>query len=83
MRSSAPAAHPLLTTSRRERLPFIAKKMISLSPRSPPIPPDVCFLDIQMPRLDGFEVLARLPRQPMVIFTTAYSQYALDYPGER
>jgi two-component system LytT family response regulator len=40
-------------------------------------PPDVCFLDIQMPRLDGFEVLARLPRQPIVIFTTAYDQYAL------
>jgi two-component system LytT family response regulator len=40
-------------------------------------PPDVCFLDIQMPRLDGFEVLARLPVQPVVIFTTAYHQYAL------
>lgn len=40
-------------------------------------PPDVCFLDIQMPRLDGFEVLARLPRQPIVIFTTAYDQFAL------
>jgi two-component system LytT family response regulator len=39
--------------------------------------PDVCFLDIQMPRLDGFEVLARLPSQPIVIFTTAYDQYAL------
>ncbi len=40
-------------------------------------PPDICFLDIQMPRLDGFEVLARLPVQPIVIFTTAYHQYAL------
>ena len=40
-------------------------------------PPDVCFLDIQMPRLNGFDVLAKLPRQPMVIFTTAYDQYAL------
>lgn len=40
-------------------------------------PPDVCFLDIQMPRLNGFEVLARLPTQPIVIFTTAYDQYAL------
>jgi two-component system LytT family response regulator len=44
-------------------------------------PPDVCFLDIQMPRLDGFEVLARLPSQPMVIFTTAYDQYALKAFG--
>jgi two-component system, LytTR family, response regulator len=40
-------------------------------------PPDVCFLDIQMPRLNGFDVLASLPRQPIVIFTTAYDQYAL------
>ena len=44
-------------------------------------PPDVCFLDIQMPRLNGFEVLARLPSQPIVIFTTAYDQYALQAFG--
>jgi two-component system, LytTR family, response regulator len=41
-------------------------------------PPDVCFLDIQMPRSNGFEVLARLPRQPIVVFTTAYDRYALE-----
>lgn len=40
-------------------------------------PPDVCFLDIHMPRLNGFDVLARLPRQPAVVFTTAYDEYAL------
>jgi two-component system LytT family response regulator len=40
-------------------------------------PPDVCFLDIQMPRLSGFEVLARLTVQPTVVFTTAHDQYAL------
>jgi two-component system LytT family response regulator len=45
-------------------------------------PPDVCFLDIQMPRLNGFEVLARLPIQPIVVFTTAYNQYALRAFGE-
>jgi two-component system LytT family response regulator len=44
-------------------------------------PPDVCFLDIQMPRLNGFEVLARLPSQPIVVFTTAYDQYALQAFG--
>jgi two-component system LytT family response regulator len=44
-------------------------------------PPDVCFLDIQMPRLNGFEVLARLRSQPFVIFTTAYDQYALQAFG--
>ncbi len=41
-------------------------------------PPDICFLDIQMPRLTGFDVLARLPAQPIVIFTTAWEQYALE-----
>jgi len=44
-------------------------------------PPDMCFLDIQMPRLNGFDVLARLPVQPIVIFTTAYDQYALKAFG--
>lgn len=41
-------------------------------------PPDLCFLDIQMPRLTGFDVLAQLPVQPMVVFTTAWEQYALE-----
>jgi len=44
-------------------------------------PPDICFLDIQMPRLNGFDVLAKLPRQPIVVFTTAYSRYALQAFG--
>ncbi len=40
---------------------------------------DVVFLDIQMPELNGFEVLERLDPQnrPVVIFTTAYDSYAL------
>jgi two-component system LytT family response regulator len=44
-------------------------------------PPDICFLDIHMPRLNGFDILAKLPRQPIVIFTTAYDQYALQAFG--
>ena len=44
-------------------------------------PPDVCFLDIQMPGLSGFDVLERLARQPIVIFTTAYDKYALKAFG--
>jgi two-component system LytT family response regulator len=39
--------------------------------------PDVLFLDIQMPALTGFDLLGRLDQQPLVIFTTAYDQYAL------
>lgn len=40
--------------------------------------PNIVFLDIQMPRIDGFKMLERLPRKNFqVIFTTAYDQYAL------
>jgi len=38
---------------------------------------DVLFLDIQMPGINGFELLSRLAVQPFVIFTTAYDQHAL------
>jgi two-component system LytT family response regulator len=38
---------------------------------------DVLFLDIQMPGMNGFELLAQLTNQPFVIFTTAYDQHAL------
>ena len=41
--------------------------------------PDLVFLDIQMPELDGFGVLAELsmPKLPAVVFVTAYDQFAL------
>jgi two-component system LytT family response regulator len=38
---------------------------------------DVLFLDIQMPAMNGFDLLARLADPPFVIFTTAYDEYAL------
>lgn len=42
-------------------------------------PPALVFLDVQMPEMDGFELLAKLPRDrlPLVIFTTAYNQHAV------
>lgn len=40
--------------------------------------PEVMFLDIQMPGLTGLDVLARLEELPLIIFSTAYDQYALD-----
>jgi two-component system LytT family response regulator len=42
--------------------------------------PEVVFLDVQMPRLDGFEVVRRLTPEscPLIVFVTAYEQYALD-----
>ncbi len=39
--------------------------------------PDLLFLDIQMPKLDGFEVLELLDRKPIVVFVTAYDEYAI------
>ena len=39
--------------------------------------PDVVFLDIEMPRLDGFGVAAACSRLPVVVFVTAYDQYAV------
>jgi two-component system, LytTR family, response regulator len=48
------------------------KKILELAP-------DVVFLDVQMPGMDGFEVLRALPKEnlPGVIFLTAYEQHAL------
>lgn len=40
--------------------------------------PEVLFLDIEMPVLTGFDVLQRLSGEPLVVFTTAYDQYALQ-----
>lgn len=40
--------------------------------------PDVLFLDINMPKLSGFEVLENLKTTPLIVFTTAYSKYALN-----
>jgi len=39
--------------------------------------PDLVFLDVQMPKLNGFEVVELLGRSVPVVFTTAYDQYAL------
>jgi two-component system LytT family response regulator len=39
---------------------------------------DALFLDIQMPGMTGFEMLAMMDPQPMVVFTTAYDRYALQ-----
>jgi two-component system LytT family response regulator len=40
-------------------------------------PPDLLFLDVQMPGLTGFELLERIDQLPQVIFTTAYDQFAI------
>ena len=41
--------------------------------------PDLVFLDVQMPRRNGFEVLARIPAgtMPLIVFVTAFDEYSL------
>lgn len=39
--------------------------------------PDLIFLDVQMPKINGFEMLELLDYQPAVIFTTAFDEYAI------
>ena len=39
---------------------------------------DLLFLDIQMPRMTGWELLKNLPNKPFVIITTAYREHALE-----
>ena len=50
---------------------FEALKMINS------LKPDLVFLDVQMPKLNGFEMLELLDVNPQIIFTTAYDEFAL------
>ena len=43
--------------------------------------PDILFLDIEMPGMTGFQMLSKLDPQPLIVFTTAYNQYALEAFG--
>jgi two-component system LytT family response regulator len=55
------------TTDPKQALRFLATNTV-----------DLVFLDIQMPEMNGFELLAQLAGDPAVVFTTAFDQYALD-----
>ena len=67
------AAHPEIVVAAECANGFEAVKAIAETS------PDLLFLDVQMPKLDGFEVLELIePSQaPVVIFVTAYDQYAM------
>ncbi|HVO98604.1 MAG TPA: response regulator [Bryobacteraceae bacterium] len=65
------AAHPDLEIAGEAQNAQEALDLISK------LTPDVVFLDVQMPGMTGFEMLARLEDVPQIIFTTAYDEYAL------
>ena len=65
------AAHPGVEVVAECANGFEAVKAVS------ELNPDLLFLDVQMPKLSGFEVLELIGRVVPVIFTTAYDQYAL------
>lgn len=66
------AKTPFLKLAGTFRDPFQAMDYITKSK------PDLVFLDINMPELSGIQLLRSLPVAPMIIFTTAYSEYAID-----
>jgi two-component system LytT family response regulator len=63
--------HPSITIEAEAENGFEGLKLIN------EIKPDLLFLDIQMPKLTGFELLELIPNPPVVIFSTAYDEYAL------
>lgn len=65
------ADHPDVTVVGEAGNGFEALKLAS------ELKPDLVFLDIQMPKLDGFEVLELLEGEPAVVFVTAFDQHAL------
>src|SRR3989304_5952890 len=65
------SSHPEIEISAECANGFEAGKQIS------DLKPDLLFLDIQMPKLNGFEVLELIDHTPAVIFVTAYDHYAL------
>ena len=56
-----------VTESPDEALAFLSQNAV-----------DVVFLDIQMPGMSGFELLQKLPKEPAVVFTTAFDRFALE-----
>jgi two-component system LytT family response regulator len=70
--------HLLDQTTRVQIVGSASDPLIALE-EIPAARPDVLFLDIEMPGLSGFDLLEALGEpQPLVVFTTAYDQYALD-----
>ena len=71
----------LLAATKRVEIAGTSSDPVEAVPAILKAKPDVVFLDIEMPAMTGFEMLARLDPQPWVVFTTAYDKYALEAFG--
>ncbi len=65
------ASHPEIEVAAECANGFEAVKAVT------ELKPDLIFLDIQMPKLDGFEVLELIGNDHAIVFVTAYDEYAL------
>jgi DNA-binding LytR/AlgR family response regulator len=63
---------PSLTLSHSTASPIAAIQLLQEDP------PDILFLDVQMPELTGISLLKILKQKPFVVLTTAYSEYAIE-----
>lgn len=68
----------MLTATGRVEIAGFSTDPADAIPQILAVNPDVLFLDIEMPGMNGFEMLGRLNPQPWVIFTTAFPSYALE-----
>ncbi|MGP0075847.1 MAG: LytR/AlgR family response regulator transcription factor [Bryobacteraceae bacterium] len=71
----------MLAATKRVEVVGVSQDPVEAVPRILEAKPDVLFLDIEMPGMTGFEMLAQLQSQPWVVFTTAYDRYALEAFG--
>jgi len=70
--------HELIDATPRLRCVGEAADGVSAVALIDAVRPDLVFLDIRMPELDGLAVLARIAHQPTVVFTTAYDAHAVQ-----
>jgi two-component system, LytTR family, response regulator len=71
----------MLVVTKRVQVVGVGTDPVEAVPAIREAKPDILFLDIEMPGMTGFEMLAHLQPQPWVVFTTAYDRYALQAFG--
>lgn len=71
----------MLAATKRVEIVGTSRDPVEAVPAILAAQPDVLFLDIEMPGMNGFEMLTHLQPQPWIVFTTAFDRYALEAFG--